>query len=52
MLAELTGHNGATARLDEPLAVAGCELPAAKLTVNRRRLKLQVAALRGRPLRG
>ncbi len=50
VLAELTGHNGATARLDEPLAVAGCELPAARLTVKRKRLKLQVAALRGRPL--
>jgi hypothetical protein len=50
VLAELTGHNGATARLDEPLAVAGCELPAATLTVKRKRLKLKVAALRGRPL--
>jgi hypothetical protein len=50
VLAELTGHNGATARLDEPLAVAGCELPAARLTVKRKRLTLRVAALRGRPL--
>ena len=50
MLAELTGHNGATARLDEPLAVAGCEKPAATLTVKRRRFTLRVAALRGRPL--
>ena len=50
VLAELTGHNGATTRLDEPLAVAGCEKPAATLTVKRRRLTLRVAALRGRPL--
>lgn len=50
VLAELTGHNGATARLDEPLAVAGCELPAVTLTVKGKRLALRVAALRGRPL--
>jgi hypothetical protein len=50
VLADLTGHNGATTRLDEPLAVVGCELPAAKLTVKRKRLKLRVAALRCRPL--
>jgi hypothetical protein len=48
--AELTGHNGATVRLDEPLAVAGCELPDVTLTLNRRKLKLRVDALRGRPL--
>jgi hypothetical protein len=51
LAAELTGHNGATARLDEPLAVTGCELPAATLTVKGKRLRLHVAALRGRPLR-
>jgi hypothetical protein len=50
MVAELTGHNGATARLDEPLAVTGCAKPAVQLTVNGRRLLLRVAALRGRPL--
>jgi hypothetical protein len=50
LIAELTGHNGATARLDEPVTVTGCVLPAATLTVKRRRLKLRVAALRGRPL--
>jgi hypothetical protein len=50
ILAELTGHNGAVARLDEPLAVTGCAKPAATLTLDRRRLKLRVAALRGRPL--
>ena len=50
MAVELTGHNGAVARLTEPLAVTGCKLPAATLTVNGRRLKLKVAALRGRPL--
>lgn len=50
ILAELTGHNGAVARLDEPLAVTGCELPEARLTVNRRKLRLTIAALRGRPL--
>lgn len=51
ILAELTGHNGAVARLDEALTVTGCELPDARLTVNGRRLGLRVAALRGRPLR-
>jgi hypothetical protein len=51
LIAELTGHNGATARLDEPLTVTGCEKPAARLTVNGRRLRLHVEALRGRPLR-
>jgi hypothetical protein len=50
VLAELTGHNGATARLDEPLAVTGCDLPAVTLTLDGRRLKLRVGALRGRPL--
>jgi hypothetical protein len=51
IVAELTGHNGAAVRLDEPIAVSGCELPEARLTVNRRKLLLTVAALRGRPLR-
>ena len=50
VIAELAGHNGSTARLVEPLAVTGCELPAATLTAKRRRLKLLVGALRGRPL--
>ena len=50
VVAELTGHNGAVVRLDEPISVAGCELPEARLTVNRRKLLLTVAALRGRPL--
>ena len=51
MAAELTGHNGATAKLTAPLEVTGCAKPAATLTVDGRRLKLHVAALRGRPLR-
>jgi hypothetical protein len=50
MAVQLTGHNGAVARLTEPLNVSGCEKPAVTLTVERRRLKLRVAALRGRPL--
>ena len=48
--AELTGHNGATVRLDEPLSVTGCELPDVTLTLQRRKLTLRVAALRRRPL--
>jgi hypothetical protein len=50
MAVELSGHNGAVARLEEPLEVAGCELPDVTLTVERRKLKLRVDALRGRPL--
>jgi hypothetical protein len=48
--ADLTGHNGAAAHLVAPVSVTGCELPAVKLTLNGRRLKLRVDALRGRPL--
>jgi hypothetical protein len=48
--ADLAGHNGATAHLVEPVAVTGCELPAVRLTLDGRRLKLRVDALRGRPL--
>ena len=50
LTADLTGHNGATAHLVEPIAVTGCDLPAVKLTLKRERLKLRVGALRGRPL--
>ena len=50
LTADLTGHNGATAHLVEPIAVTGCDLPAVTLTLKRERLKLRVGALRGRPL--
>jgi hypothetical protein len=51
LLAELTGHNGAVARLNEPLTVTGCAKPAVTLSVRGRRLTLRVAAVRGLPLR-
>lgn len=50
IVAELTGHNGATARLDEPLAVTGCAKPAARLFVRGRKLRLRVDAVRGKAL--
>jgi hypothetical protein len=47
--ADLTGHNGATATLREPMTVTGCTKPAARLSVRGRRLKLRVDAVRGGP---
>ena len=48
--ADLSGHNGATAHLVEPIEVTGCDLPAVTLALNGRWLRLRVGALRGRPL--
>jgi hypothetical protein len=50
LIADLTGHNGATAHLVQAIAVTGCDLPAVTLTLKQKRLKLRVDALRGRPL--
>jgi hypothetical protein len=49
LTAELTGHNGATAKLATPMTVTGCTKPAATLTLHGRRLKLRVDAVRGGP---
>ena len=46
MTAELTGHNGATATLREPLAVTGCLKPIAGLRVRGHKLVLRVRAAR------
>jgi hypothetical protein len=46
MTAELTGHNGATATLREPLAVTGCQKPIAGLRVRGHKLVLRVRAAR------
>jgi hypothetical protein len=49
MRAVLTGHNGATATLDVPVAVTGCKKPVAFLRVRGKRLRLRVNAVRGGP---
>jgi hypothetical protein len=49
MTAELTGHNGAKASLDEPLTVTGCRKPVARLRVHGRTLVLRVRAARNGP---
>jgi hypothetical protein len=45
----LTGQNGATANLREPVTVTGCAKPVAFLRVRGRRLRLRVNAARGGP---
>jgi hypothetical protein len=47
--ADLTGHNGATAMLREPMTVTGCVKPAANVRLRGRRLRLGVAAAKGGP---
>lgn len=49
MAAELTGHNGAKATLDEPVTVTGCRKPVASLRVHGRKLVLRVRAARNGP---
>jgi hypothetical protein len=47
--AELTGHNGALAKLNVPITVTGCTKPAATIRVRGRKLALTVNAVRGGP---
>ena len=47
--AELTGHNGAVAKLRVPVTVTGCTKPAATIRVRGRKLYLRVNAVRGGP---
>jgi hypothetical protein len=47
--AELTGQNGAKAKLREPMTVMGCAKPVAVLRVRGRKLRLRVKAARGGP---
>jgi hypothetical protein len=49
MTAELTGHNGAKATVDEPVTVTGCRKPVARLRVHGRKLVLRVRAARNGP---
>jgi hypothetical protein len=44
--AQITGHNGATVALREPLAVSGCRKPIAGLRVRKDKLVLRVRAAR------
>jgi hypothetical protein len=49
MAADLTGQNGATAKLSVPLTVTGCVKPAATVRLRGRKLTLRVDAVRGGP---